>query len=60
VLLIILLAALIFRVGPYLYLPGGQDQGLYVSMSATYEKKGSTFITDKVREKAIELGLEKY
>ena len=60
VLLIILLAALIFRVDPYLYLPGGQDQGLYVSMSATYEKKGSAFITDKVRKKAIESGLEEY
>jgi hypothetical protein len=60
VLLVILLVALFFRARPYLYVPGGQDQGVYVTMSATYEKKGSAFITDNVRKKAIESGMEKY
>jgi hypothetical protein len=60
VLLVIFLVALFFRAQPYLYVPGGQDQGVYVTMSATYEKKGSTFIKDEVRKKAVELGLQKY
>jgi hypothetical protein len=60
VLLVILLVALFFRARPYLYVPGGQDQGLYVNMSAIYEKKGSTFITDEVRKKAVASGLQKY
>jgi len=59
-LLVILLVALFFRVRPYLYVPGGQDQGVYVTMSATYENKGSTFITDEVRKKAVGAGLQKY
>jgi len=48
-LLIILLIGFLFRAEPYLYVPGGQDQGLYVNMSAAYERTGSTFITDTVR-----------
>jgi len=55
---IILLGSLVFRVPPYLFVPGGQDQGIYVNMSATYEKHGSTFIIDEVRKKAIESGLK--
>lgn len=50
VLLLILLVALFFRSQPYLWVMGGQDQGIYVNMSATYEEVGSTFITDQVRE----------
>ncbi len=57
-LIIILLGSLVFRAEPYLFVPGGQDQGVYVNMSATYEKHGSTFIIDEVREKAIESGLK--
>jgi hypothetical protein len=60
ILLVILAVALFFRAQPYLYVPGGQDQGVYVTMSAAYEKKGSTFITDDVRKKAVESGLRKY
>ncbi len=59
-LLFILLVALLFRAQPYLYVPGGQDQGVYVNMSATYEKTGSTFLIDDVRKKAIESGLKKF
>lgn len=47
---IILIVALFFRAEPYLWVMGGQDQGIYVNMSATYERTGSTFITDEVRE----------
>ncbi len=60
VLFFILLGSLIFRFQPYLYIIGGQDQGVYVNMGATYEKKGSTFIVDNVRKKAIKAGLGKY
>lgn len=49
VILIILLAACFFRVNPYLWIVGGQDQGLYVNMSAHYERTGSPFIKDRVR-----------
>ena len=57
---IILLGSLVFRAQPYLFVPGGQDQGVYVNMSATYERNGSTFIIDEVRERAIESGLKEW
>ena len=60
VLLVVLLVALFFRARPFLYIPSGQDQGTYVTMSATYEKTGSTFITDEVRKRAVESGLQEY
>jgi len=56
----ILLIALFFRFQPYLYVPGGQDQGVYVNMSAVYDKTGSTFVTDHVRNKAIESDLKEW
>jgi hypothetical protein len=59
-LITILLIALFFRFQPYLYVPGGQDQGVYVNMSAVYGKTGSTFIIDQVREKAIASGLREW
>jgi hypothetical protein len=49
-LVLVLLVAALFRAEPYLWLFGGQDQGLYVNMSAHYERAGSTFINDHVRE----------
>ncbi|MBI4234976.1 hypothetical protein HY604_01610 [Candidatus Peregrinibacteria bacterium] len=49
-LLIILLIAAFFLAKPYLYVMGGQDEGLYVNMSTTYEATGSTFIKDYFRE----------
>lgn len=48
--LAILSVALIFRAEPYLWVMGGQDQGLYVNMSAQYEKYGSPFVQDRVRD----------
>lgn len=50
----ILLIALFFTAKPYLYVMGGQDQGLYVNMSATYERTGSTFIQDSLRASLAE------
>lgn len=47
---LILLLAIVVRVPPYLYLPGGQDQGVYVSMSAAFEHNGTPFLTDRVRQ----------
>lgn len=49
-LLLILLIAGFFIAKPYLYIMGGQDEGIYVNMSSTYEKTGSTFIKDNLRE----------
>lgn len=37
---VVLLIALLFRIEPSLYLAGGQDEGLYISMSHLYEKYG--------------------
>ncbi len=45
-LLLALLAALLFRAEPFLPLHGGQDQGVYVSMSAHLQREGSVFIDD--------------
>lgn len=49
-LVLILTVALFFIAKPYLYVMGGQDQGLYINMSSTYEKTGSPFMIDRVRE----------
>ncbi len=46
ILLLVLLAALLFRVGPFRTMHGGQDQGLYVGMSAHLQREGSVFIDD--------------
>ena len=46
VILLVLLAALLFRAEPFLPLHGGQDQGVYVSMSAHLQREGSVFIDD--------------
>ena len=46
VLLLVLLAALLFRVGPFRTMHGGQDQGLYVSMSSYLQREGTVFIDD--------------
>ena len=59
-LIVILLIALVLRFQPYLYVPGGQDQGVYVNMSAVYERTGSTFVTDDVRSRAIDSDLKEW
>ena len=35
---------------PFYYVMGGQDQGVYVNMSAHYQEHGAPFFTDDVRE----------
>ena len=46
VLFLVLLTGLLFRTEPFLYLHGGQDQGVYVSMSAHLQRTGSAFVDD--------------
>lgn len=44
----VVLVALVFRADPYPWINGGQDQGVYVSMSSHYQHGGDIFIEDKV------------
>ena len=46
VILLVLLAALLFRAEPFLPMHGGQDQGVYVSMSAHLQREGTVFVDD--------------
>jgi hypothetical protein len=45
------LLVLLFRWNPFLYVEGGQDQGVYVSMSAHFARTQGLPVKDKVREK---------
>lgn len=47
--LAIIVISLTLRIKPYLYIMGGQDEGVYVNMSSYYQNYGSTFITDNLR-----------
>ncbi|MEI6462960.1 MAG: hypothetical protein WCO33_04840 [bacterium] len=49
-LLIILLMALFFRLNPPIYLSGGQDEGLYINMSKSFELEGDWHPTDEFRQ----------
>ncbi len=60
VILLIVLIACLFRANPYLWIVGGQDQGVYVNMSAQYERTGSTIISDVVRSTLAESQKELY
>jgi len=51
VLMLIILAALLFRIEPYLWIMGGQDQGVYINMSAYWEKNKAVFPKDTVRNR---------
>jgi hypothetical protein len=44
----ILFLALVFRADPYPWIQGGQDQGLYVNMSAYFQREGNIFIEDEI------------
>jgi len=44
----VVLIALTFRAEPYPWINGGQDQGVYVSMSSYYQHGGKVFIEDNV------------
>ena len=54
----IVLIALLFRVEPYPWINGGQDQGVYVSMSSHYQHGGNVFITDNVLAKLADTDLK--
>lgn len=58
--IMLLLIGLFFRSEPYLFIAGGQDQGVYVNMSKYYEKYGKTLITDNVRANLPEDLIKKY
>jgi len=45
---------LMLRWDPFLYVEGGQDEGVYVSMSAYFARTHGLEITDRVREKLPE------
>lgn len=47
---LILVLALAFRLPPYLYLMGGQDQGTYINISKQYELSHSLYAVDHYRE----------
>ncbi|MCC7290251.1 glycosyltransferase family 39 protein [bacterium] len=46
--LLILLFAVVVRFGPWIYLEGGQDQGVYVMMSQQFERSGSLRFEDNL------------
>ena len=48
VLVLVLLTGLLFRTEPFLSLHGGQDAGVYVSMSAHLQRNGSAFVDDRL------------
>lgn len=47
---VIALLALLPRLNPFLYVWGGQDEGIYVSMSSHFTRTGGLTIKDTVRE----------
>lgn len=49
-LLLLLLVAFFCRAQPYIWIMGGQDPGTYVNMAAHYERHGSPFVKDGLRE----------
>lgn len=50
IIIIIIAFSLIIRLGPWIYLEGGQDQGVYVAMSKQYELNGQLNFKDNVNE----------
>ncbi len=55
----VVLVALVFRADPYPWINGGQDQGVYVSMSSYYQHGGNIFIEDKVLPRLTDNELKK-
>jgi len=49
--IVLALVALTVRSPPFLYVEGGQDQGVYVAMSAHFARTHGLAITDRVRER---------
>lgn len=54
IIFLLLTLSLLFRYKPYLYVLGGQDEGVYVNMAARYREFGSTFIKDRIRMSLVE------
>ncbi len=50
IIIVILAFSLLIRLGPWIYLEGGQDQGVYVAMSKQYELNGQLNFKDNVYE----------
>ena len=50
ILLLVLLAALLFRSEPFRTMHGGEDQGVYVAMSSYLQREGTVFIDDPLLE----------
>jgi len=48
VLLLVILAALLFRTEPFRTLDGGRDAGVYASMSAHLQRAGTAFVDDRL------------
>lgn len=59
-LVVIILAAFMFRAEPFLWLMGGQDQGSYVNMSAYWSENKTIFPKDMVRNKIESQDLLEY
>ena len=50
VLLLVLLAALLFRTEPFPALEGGREPGVYAAMSAHLQREGTVFVDDRLAE----------
>jgi hypothetical protein len=48
--LLLLLLAAAFRLTPYDWTAGGQDQGVYTNMSRHFQTTGEVFVTDEIRK----------
>jgi hypothetical protein len=59
-LVVIILAAFMFRAEPFLWIMGGQDQGSYVNMSAYWSENKTIFPKDMVRNKIESQDLLEY
>jgi len=57
---VLLLAAVLIRLPPTLYLLGGQDQGTYISISKQYELDNKLYMVDEFRETLTENQKELY
>ena len=55
----VVFVALLFRADPYPWINGGQDQGVYVSMSSHYQHGGNIFIVDNVLPELADNDLKK-
>lgn len=60
IILLILLLAFVIRISPWIYLEGGQDQGVYVAMSSQYEETRGFRFKDHVQSYLSEEAFEKY